>query len=348
MFDTTREDMQPPSVLVPPRSDAVLLRWLRPEHVVNRLISREFAPFFGNALLWSQIALHVGGKQAVMLGAANIASVSAVNLTLVATRGVIRRRRGACDEVWDQTRRRAWAIEAGSAVTCVVVVVVAALAYWGMGRDAFAMLLLIQALGVPARFNGPLRERIRFAYFYRFVRAWSGVLFVGAVLALGGNLIAAAAAVALREWLALAVMARLPVQDSPPTVTDFRRPELAEFAAATAAFSAQRVVYRIGKSILGLVFGPAGNALARTGRGFRLQQRFDTGGPRVRRMIDALALFGTTAAFAIPAAIRGPGAILIGTTLLRIGFSALSAAFWIRFSRGLNPSTDIDDEDDDD
>lgn len=347
MFDTTQEDMQAPPVLVAPRADALLLRWLRPEHVVNRLVSREFAPFFGNALLWSQIALHVGGKQAVMLGAANIASVSAVNLTLVATRGVIRRRRGASDEVWHQTRRRAWTIEAGSAIACVVAVTAASLAYWAMGRGPFAMLLLIQALGVPARFNGPLRERTRFAYLYRFVRAWSGVMFVGAVLAFGGSLIAAAAAVALREWLALAIMALLPAQDSPPTTIDFQSPELAEFAAATAVFSAQRVVYRIGKSLLGLVFGPAGNALARTGRGFRLQQRFNTGGLRVSRMIDALALFGTAAAFAIPAEVRGPGAILIGTTLLRIGFSALSAAFWTRLSRGLNPSTD-DDEDDDD
>lgn len=315
-------------------------------HLV-RLVTLEYAPLIGNTLLWSQVVVHLGAKPAATLLAANLCTLAAVNLTVVVTRGVVHRRRHATPAVWRATLRMAWGVEALSALAGMATMLALVLAYDVIGRSELAVLALIQIAGLPARYNGPVRERTRFGNVNRLVRAWGGALLVGGVLLAGGGAREAAAALALREWLATGIAALLPGhRDIPDVEACGEAPRLAEFAASTAQFNARRMAYRIGKSLLSMILGPAGGLIARTSRGMRLERRLSMSGPKARWSIRLIAVGASGGALLFPALVKGPGALVVGATLLRIGFSALSALFWLRHA-GDFVSPD-DDEDDDD
>lgn len=218
-------------------------------------------------------------------------------------------------------------------------------AYAGLGRNEIVLPAIIQALGLPARYSGPARERVRYHRSYKLFRTWSGALLVLLVLFGGGGAVAAAAALAGREWLALLGVSLLPARgDAIRRPVLDHVPTLSEFASSTAHFSFRRMSYHVGKSLLGMLIGPMGGIIARTGRGMRLLGRKTAPKPQSIIVVRLMAVGATAGAFVVAALIKGPGSLVVSASLLRIGGVAIRA-FWDRFADYGSPLGPQDDDD---
>ena len=169
----------------------------------KRLAVREYLPLASWILSWFMIGIAIGHADAVRLLAAN-AFVQAVRhvCTLEAMPLFGLRERTA--ETFRQARRAATRLElAGLAASVVgVLLLVGLLEYRGLGQ--VAVMVAIAAAAIPARTPAALlvAHRQRFPIW----RIGSGLTFAAgsaAVLLFGGDWMAAAAVLALREWGAL-------------------------------------------------------------------------------------------------------------------------------------------------
>lgn len=311
----------------------------------RRLVAGEYGPLIGNTLLWFQIVAHLGARSAAVLMAANLCILAAFGLTGIVTLPSVRRRRGGKREVWRATLRRAWFAEALAMMAGVTALAAILATYASLGRNEIVLLALVQAMGLPARYSGPAREAVRFHQGYRLLRAWSGVVLIAAMILMDGGPLMAAAALAGREWVALFGLMLLPHRDRPRRRIPWEGMlTLEELGGVTARSNLRRTSYHIGKSLLSIFIGPLGGLIARTGRGMRigLSNKSTLPSPYLARLIAVGAPLG---GLVVAAIVKGPGALVLSTGLLRIGSVALSASFWAVVAGNSLASAAEDDED---
>jgi hypothetical protein len=310
----------------------------------KRLAVREYLPLANWVLSWFMIGIAIGHADAVRLLAAN-AFVQAVRhvCTLEAMPLFGLRERTA--ETFRQARRAAIRLElAGLAASIVGVLLLAGLLeYRGLGQ--VAVMVAIAAVAIPARTPAALlvAHRQRFPTW----RIGSGLTFAAgsaAVLLFGGDWMAAAAVLALREWGAL--VATLLFAPERKNKHPRNRPlTFEEVARRTEANARQKLSYRLISSISSLLLGPFGNLAARTGREMgRLDSRLAKLVPR-KKSGFALFTLGTVVVAAIFLfASREPSTVLGAAAFARLAASGATVLMWWCYGSNAADDDDLDEE----
>lgn len=313
---------------------------------IARLTTREYLPLGGWLLTWAIVAAAAGPADAARLLAATILVRAAQAFVSLDVGPALRRRLGAPADVFTSSRRLAVRVQLLSLAAAALGVAGLALLWAASGHAEAATAAALIALGLPARPLAALRRRAASPAWFRLGLAWGGVLLVAGAAACEIGLIGLAAAMGLREWLAFALgLARR--APPPQSAAPLPAPEpltFAEVAGVTIVRARHRLSYRIGKGVLGIVLGPFGSVVARTGRGVGLHRRLIRFMPRTRAAAALLALVAATPAFALLFLVREPVALLASAGLLRIAASAGTVALWWNHA-------DVhahDEEDDDD
>ena len=240
--------------------------------------------------------------------------------------------------------RRALRIDLLSLAACVTLTAVMAGLLELREMTEAATMLAMLALSLPARTPGRLLAAKR-----RRIAHWrvgaSAVAIAGGALVLGFGLSWQAAAVVLaaRDWGGLLMaLAFSPPRNAPKRAAEapltFR-----EAASYTEASARRRLSYRMLKSLLVGMLGPAGNFAARTGRGVRLDSRIAGMIPRHRGGMAVFAAVTTCASLFCLFVSREPSTLLLSGVFARLTASAWSALLWWNYGTDV-----VHDEDDDD
>jgi hypothetical protein len=310
----------------------------------KRLAVREYLPLASWVLSWFMIGVAIGHADAVRLLAAN-AFVQAVRhvCTLEAMPLFGLRERTA--ETFRQARRAAIRLElAGLAASIVGVLLLAGLLeYRGLGQ--VAVMVAIAAVAIPARTPAALlvAHRQRFPTW----RIGSGLTFAAgsaAVLLFGGDWMAAAAVLALREWGAL--IATLLFAPERKNKHSRSRPlTFEEVARRTEANARQKLSYRLISSISSLLLGPFGNLAARTGREMgRLDSRLAKLVPRKKSGFALFTLGTVVVAATFLFVSREPSTVLGAAAFARLAASGATVLMWWRYGSDAADDDDLDEE----
>ena len=310
----------------------------------KRLAVREYLPLASWILSWFMIGIAIGHADAVRLLAAN-AFVQAVRHVCTVEAMPLFGLRERTAETFRQARRAATRLElAGLAASVVGVLLLAGLLeYRGLGQ--VAAMVAIAAAAIPARTPAALlvAHRQRFPIW----RIGSGLTFAAgsaAVLLFGGDWMAAAAVLALREWGALiATLLFAPKRKNKhPRNTPLT---FEEVARRTEANARQKLSYRLISSISSLLLGPFGNLAARTGREMgRLDSRLAKLVPR-KKSGFALFTLGTAMVAAIFLFVsREPSTVLGAAAFARLAASGATVLMWWRYGSGAADDEDLDEE----
>ena len=310
----------------------------------KRLAVREYLPLASWVFSWFMIGVAIGHADAVRLLAAN-AFVQAVRhvctLETMPLFGLRERTAGT----FRQARRAATRLElAGLSASVVGVLLLAGLLeYRGLGQ--VAVMVAIAGAAIPARTPASLlvahRQRLP------IWRIGSGLTFAvgsAAVLLFGGDWMAAAAVLALREWGAL--IATLIFAPKRKIKHPRNRPlTFEEVAHRTEANARQKLSYRLISSISSLLFGPFGSLAARTGREMgRLDSRLAKLVPR-KKSGFALFTLGTVAVAAIFLfASREPSTVLGAAAFARLAASGATVLMWWCYGSNAADDDDLDEE----
>lgn len=312
--------------------------------LVRRLAVREYTPLGAWLATWAVLGIAVGHADAVRLFAANTFVQAVRGLCALEMIGTLIRRIGF-DEAFRTSRRRALRYDLlvllGSVTLCGLL---AAFLWWRGMAEAAGMVLLI-AGGLPARHPGGVlaAHKDREAP-WRLGAAATAVIGSGLVWYLRLEWWHAAIVLGLRDWGGLLVTLLFGRKRQPAEEAVAEPLNFAELAARTEASSRRRLTYRMAKSVLGALLGPFGSAVARTGRGARLDAKISRMIPRHRGGMALLTLIsgGVMAFFLVVA--REPATLVLASAAARIAASGGSALLWWNYGETLADEED-DDED---
>ena len=311
----------------------------------RRLATREYLPWTGLVACWVIIAIAVGHADAARLFAASAFVRSMRHLTGPSTMPALRKRLEAGPAAERQALRTAVLTEALALVAALAVLGAVIALLLATGQATTAALCGLLAAGLPARFMMPLALRGKVPNLHRLFLSWSG-----AVLALGawlieGTLVAMAVALALREWVAVALSAATgrapPARREPAGTLSWH-----EIAADSHGRARRRLAYRFTKGLLSVALGPFGSLAARSGRGVRLDHRLGRFTPAQATPVALLGSATTIAAVCLILFWPKPAALIVAASLTLVGTSCGSLLIWRHLSRGAIGSADERDEDD--
>lgn len=311
--------------------------------LVRRLTTREYLPLAAMLATWAMLGLALGHADAVRLFAAYTFFHAVRSLCALEMGGALLRRLGN-GEAYRASRARALRIDllvllAGLGVTAALAGIL-----WWRGMEVAAAMLLLLAVGLPARHPGVLltmhRER---DVPWRLGSAVTVLVGSALVWQLGLEWWHGALVLALKEWgslLATGLFAKRR-QDWPEPKAEPLT--FAELAARTEASARRRLTYRMAKSVLGGVLGPVGTVIARTGRGASLDAKVSRLIPRHRGGMAVLTLVsgGLMLFFLV---LGEPATLVISSAAARIAASGASALLWWNYGSLLPPDDDDDDE----
>lgn len=290
------------------------------------------------------LGLAIGHADTVRLLAANafLAAIRAVGTLQVVP--PLAQRIGANEAIWKKSMRRAWRLDLISLAACAALAMLLVGLLDLRGMSVAATMLAILSISLPARTPGRLLAAKR-----RRIAHWrvgaSAVALVGGLAVLGLELPwqAAALVLAARDWGGLLMaLAFSPPRKLPKTIA--HDPLMfSEVAGSTEGSARRRLSYRMLKSLLVGVLGPAGNFAARTSRGARLDSRLASMVPRHRggMLVFAATTLAVSLFFLIVS--REPSTLLLSGAFARLTGSAWSAILWWNYGTDL-----VGDEDDDD
>jgi putative flippase GtrA len=201
-------------------------------------------------------------------------------------------------------------------------------------RSMSAQMLLILAIGFPARYcldlwGGRRRRTERF----RLTLALSGLGLVGMAISADGGWRAFTLAFALREWIALGVVAVAPAAPTKPEVSRKTTSEVwAErgetLAQVNQARTKRLLTTRLSKVMMGSFLGPLGPLVFRTARGAGADRLLLQFIPVSRRgYVAASILFGCAGTLLLLVT-QDAWAGLIAASLLSTGSAFISARIW--------------------
>lgn len=307
----------------------------------TRVASREYLPFAAWLLAWAAITAAIDLHDAILLLAANGFVQSIRSLFLLQSFDAFSARLECPTEIRSRARRIALQVDTAALLGCLAMLVPVAIGVGGIGFAELATMMLVLALGLPARTPAVVMlDRRNIGTAWRIgssiaLLAGSGIVFLS-----GLNWTFAALAVAVREWGGF--LAVWVVRGAAPA-TNHELPELgfAEIASRTSFAARRRLVYRIGKVTLS-VLGPFGSIVARTGRGGGFDGRLAQGLTPNASAIGLLAAGCIAAAIATVLVNCDPPALLLSSALTRVAAASVSVLIWWRWSKSDNGFESLD------
>lgn len=315
-------------------------------HRLKQLAGREYVPMVATIATWAVIVAAIGHADAARLLAA-VTLIRAIQLlTSLTTSIALKRRAGTPREIRRQARRFAFNLQAAALAVALVLVALVAEALKAIGQQQVAAFLPYVALGMPAHYlrSGDVRAASPYS---RLALGGGGLVMVLLGWAAGWHAAALGLAFGAREWIGYAVLRWWPRSQRPANVVLNEPLRFGEVARYTAVFGRRLLAYRLTKSLL-TVFGPIGNAAARTGRGLNWHTKLE---PYVPHHLGGFMLFSlATMAAAVFLALRSgePAAMVVAAGLLQISCTAGNVVLVWRYlpARDSGPLTEYYDDDD--
>jgi hypothetical protein len=308
------------------------------------LAYREYVPLGAMVATWAMLGLALGHADAVRMFAAYTFVQALRGFCALEMVGTLARRIGVA-EAFRTSRARALRIDLLVLLACaVLVVLLAALLWWRGMTEAAAMVLLI-AVGLPARHpGGVVSARKDRDVPWRLGAAMTAVTGAALVWKLGGEWWQGALVVGLRDWGGLVCTLLFAPRRLAAELPATEPLTFAEVAARTEVSSRRKLTYRMAKSVLGALLGPVGTVIARTGRGARLDARISRMIPRHRGGIASLTLVSAGAMLAPLIISREPAVLVLASAAARIAATGGSALLWWNYASALAPDEDDDDD----
>lgn len=312
---------------------------------MRRVALREYVPLVALVLAWLAIGATVGAADAVRLLAAVTFVRAARSLTAPGTLPPLRKRLRA-GEHQAQATRVVLLVEAIALPFALLALGAIVALLWAAGEARVAVMALLFAPALPVRFLIPLAARRAFGKVYRPTVAVVGLALMGAGALFGVDAYVFALLFAAREWLALGLSFLLAPQLRPleEPVEELQWSEVADHSYAKGR---KLAAYRVGKTLLHALLGPFGSIAARTGRGLRMDKKFERFVPRNTAALSLVALGSATASVAIVLLVPEPALLVVAASLLRISSATANVLIWGALSGNLNAVAPDDDEDDD-
>jgi hypothetical protein len=313
---------------------------------LRQLAGREYLPMGATIATWATIVAAIGHADTARLLAAVTIVRSAQLLTKLATVIALQRRIGAPRRIKRQARRLAFNLQSAALALALVLVALLAEGLKSIGQQQVAAFLPFVALGMPARYLRFVDVRAASRY-SRLALSAGGLAMVLVGWAMGWEAAALGLAFGAREWIGYAVLRWWPRAPRPPKVLLTEPLHFEEVARYTAISGRRLVAYRLTKSLL-TVFGPLGNAAARTGRGLNWHRKIE---PYVPHHLGGFVLFSLGAmAGAVFLALRSgePAAMVGAAGLLQIGCTAGNVVLAWRYLPAKDSEPLPEDDDDDD
>lgn len=311
-----------------------------------RLTGREYLPMLATIGFWAVVALGIGHADAARLLAATVLMRAPLMLSQMTTSAPLRRRYVSTPQVWKASRRTAALIQLGVLGALALQVAVISMLLGAVHQDMVAMMLPLVALGLPAKLHRQITPRLS-SHYARLYLGLATLAMGGGAWALGAGPLGFALAYGLRDWLASAMLALVPVPIPVPERTSDEPLTFGEVAKTTVVTSRRLMTYRLTKNVL-TVFGPFGNFAARTGRGLNLHGKLEPYMPHKKAgfALFAIAAFGL-AVFLVWHSGK-PLAMIAGAGAMQLAALALNVILWWRYlPRRDDDSLVIEDEDDD-
>ena len=311
---------------------------------IAELTWREYVPMGITIALWAVIVAAIGHADAARLLAA-VTFIRAIQmLTRLATSLSLRRRVEAPKAIRKQARRVAVEVQLAALIAGLALVGAVAEGLKGLGQHEVAAFLPFVALGMPARYVR-LADAQTVTPYFRLALGGSGLLTVILAWAAGWDAAAMGFAFGAREWIAYAVLRWWPRPAYSPKRPLNEPLRFGEIASTSAVFGRRLLTYRLTKTLL-TVFGPFGNAAARTGRQLKWVRKLE---PYIPHHFGGFVLFSLglfVAAVVVMLRSAEPAAVLVAAGLCQMaGAAANVVLLW----RWLPPrDSDIMTEDDDD
>jgi hypothetical protein len=312
---------------------------------IKRLARQEYLPLAAIVLTWIAIAAAVGPADAIRLLAAVTFVRAARALTVPVTLPLVRKRAAIPEHRRDATRV-ALAVEAAAFPGTLAALAIILALFWWAGERQMLLLCLLFAPALPVRFLRPFTADRAYARTYRMTAGIVGLSLVGVGWLLGADVYAYALLFAAREWLALLIAyARAPqVEPKLEPVEKLRWREIADFTYATGR---RRTVYRFGKVFLHALFGPFGTLVARTGRGLRLDRKFERFVPRRPAVLALVALLFAAAAAGLIIFAPEPALLFLAASLLRSAAATGNVLIWSQIAENVGEVEEVEEEEED-
>ena len=298
---------------------------------IRRLIFFGYGPLLGNLAMWVTVYFLLGIEALLILSTSYFLVAACYGFTALPIRVLMQSRRKAPPDVWHETHRILWKAEAITMLGGAAIGVAIAFLLNALGHSALMTATLLILSGLPARYSGPLRAYSWFRPFYHNCRTFSGAVLVFLAIYIFNDIYAAAIAIALREWLAVLIIAfsRSPVLMGGKTSKkrankSIKPPRLRDFARTAPLSSNKRMFYLIGKYGLAMIFGPLGIILAKTGR-FAINDDKLKSPFLLSVTIAVISMVGCAIMVAIYVDQR---LLLLTAFLFRISASAINACVW--------------------
>ena len=303
---------------------------------IKQLAWREYLPLAASAAMWGVILLEIGHADTARLLAAVVMVRATQYATRMATPTALKLRIKASKPVRRQAKGLAFNIQAGALLFALVLVVLLTEAMKTIGQDKIASFLPYVALGMPARYLRLSDVRTASPYF-RLALGASGLVTVALGWAMSWPATLLGLAFGAREWVAYAVLRWWPREPRIPKATIDEPLTFAEVARFTVILGRRLITYRLTKALLG-VFGPIGNAAARTSRGLNWHAKIE---PYVPHHLGGFIGFSVlTLGAAAYLALRSgePAAMILVAGLMQVGGAASNVVFFWRWL----PDRDVD------
>lgn len=277
--------------------------------------------------MWAMILLSIGHADTARLLAA-VTIVRAIQLfTKLATPMALKLRIRASPAVRRQAMKLAINAQLSALAIALMLVVLLTEAMKSIGQDQIAAFLPYVALGMPVRYWRLTDVRTASPY-YRLALAGSGLVTVSLAWGFGWPVTLIGLAFSAREWVAYVVLRWWPRAARVPSSQIDEPLHFAEIARYSVILGRRLLTYRLTKSLLA-VFGPIGNAAARTSRGLNWHSKIE---PYVPHHLGGfIALFTGTLGAATFFAIRSgePAAMVLSAGLLQVsGATGNVLVFW--------------------
>lgn len=312
---------------------------------LKRLAWREYVPLAATAAMWAVVVFAIGHADTARLLAAAVFIRAIQLLTKCATSSSLKRRAEAPRPVRRLARRFAFSVQLTALVIALLLIVALKAALEAIGQHQVAAYLPLIALGLPARYLRLADVRTASPYF-RLALTTSGLIVAVVGWAAGWPATAMALVFGLREWFAYAALRWWPRTPRPARLKLVEPLHFAEVATNSAVYGRRMLTYRMTKSLL-TVFGPFGNAAARTGRGLNWHKRIE---PYLPHHLGGFILFSlTTLGGSVFLALRSgePAAMVAAAGLAQIGAAAANVLVFWRWMPPPGYSATLEDDDDD-
>ena len=311
---------------------------------IAELTWREYIPMGMTIALWAVIVAATGHADAARVLAAVTFIRAAQMLTRLATSLSVRRRVEAARSVRRQAHRFAVELQLAALIAGLVLVGATAEGLKALGQQEVAAFLPFVALGMPARYVRLADARTVTPYF-RLALGGSGLLTVIVAWAAGWDAATMGFAFGAREWVAYAVLRWWPRSPYKPSKPLNEPLHFAEVAQLSAVFGRRLLTYRLTKTLL-TVFGPFGNAAARTGRQLNWIRKIE---PYVPHHFGGFVIFSLglfVAAVIVLLRSGEPAAVLAAAGLCQMAGAAANVVLLWRWLP-LKGSEQVEDDDDD-